>query len=305
MKILLTGVTGQVGSQLEKILRKYGQVVATSTQGCRKSIPMDLASPDSIQQVVNKIRPQLIVNPAAYTAVDKAEEDTQVAEAINSAAPAILAEEAKNLGAGLIHFSTDYVYDGNGNMPFTEESPTAPVNSYGKTKLAGDEAIVKTNCPHWILRTSWVWGSHGNNFVKTMLKLGRSKEELNIINDQVGAPTSAATLAHIVDKMLEKAGPQFIDFMSDTSGIYHVVNSGETTWHGFAKEIFKQAHIKGFHLKVDKIGAITTDQYPTPAARPLNSRLSLSKLEETFQITPESWQEALATGMEPLLKSLT
>ena len=266
---------------------------------------MDLTSPSSIQQVINEIRPQLIINPAAYTAVDKAEEDTQAAEAINSTAPAILAQEAKNLGAGLIHFSTDYVYDGKGDKPFTEESPTAPVNSYGKTKLAGDEAIIKANCPHWILRTSWVWGSHGNNFVKTMLKLGGSREELNIINDQVGAPTSAATLAHIVDQMLQKAGLQVIDFMTETSGIYHAVNSGETTWHGFATEIFKQAHTRGFPLKIEKVGAITTEQYPTPATRPLNSRLSLSKLEKTFQITPESWQEALITGMDPLLLSLS
>ncbi|MBM4254009.1 MAG: dTDP-4-dehydrorhamnose reductase [Deltaproteobacteria bacterium] len=301
--ILLTGVTGQVGGELYNCLQHLGKVVPTVARGERfgaQALEMDLTDPDSIRQVCAAVRPSLIVSPAAYTAVDKAEQDEATAFAVNAKAPEILAACAKQYGAAMVHYSTDYVYPGVGTEPHTELSPVGPINVYGKSKLAGDEAIVASGVPHLILRTSWVFGIHGHNFVKTMLKLGSERETLKIISDQIGSPTSARTLADITAMMLASVRSRKHGFapLADRGGIYHVTNSGFASWYEFAIEIFRIARLQGTELKVKDVDAIATEAYPTPARRPKNSRLSLAKLADNYGIMPATWQEALALMMK-------
>ena len=296
--ILLTGVTGQVGGELYNCLQHLGNVVPTVARGERfnsKSIEMDLTDPDSITQVCATVRPSLIVSPAAYTAVDKAEQDEKTAFAVNAVAPGVLAECAKKYGAAMVHYSTDYVYPGVGSEPHTELSPVGPINVYGKSKLAGDEAIAASGVPYLILRTSWVFGIFGHNFVRTMLKLGSEREVLKVINDQIGSPTSARTLADVTAMMLASVRTKHgFAALSERGGVYHVTNSGFTSWYDFALEIFRQAKLRGVHLKVKDVEAIPTESYPTPARRPKNSRLSLAKLADNFGITPARWEDGLS-----------
>lgn len=280
-KILLTGVNGQVGWELVRSLQGLGHIVAPKRE------QLDLANPDSLRAMLRDVSPTLIINPAAYTAVDNAEKEVEVAHAINATAPGIMAEEAKRLGIPLIHYSTDYVYSGEGETPWREDDAVNPQNVYGASKLAGEEAIRASGCDHLILRTSWVYAARGKNFLLTMLRLGKDRDAMNIVADQIGAPTWSRSIAdltaHIVAQRPDWAG---------VSGAYHLVNSGTTSWYGFASAIFSHSAAAG--NKVPTLSPITTEQYPVPAKRPKNSRLSLDKLQETFGLVPPSWEEALA-----------
>ena len=233
------------------------------------------------------VAPDVIVNAAAHTAVDKAEAEPDLARTLNALAPGVLAAEAQKLGAWLVHYSTDYVFDGGGNAPWLEDDVTAPLSVYGHTKLEG-ERLIQTQCTrHLILRTSWVYGARGGNFAKTMLRLAQERDSLNVINDQIGAPTSAELLADVVAHAIRAARTQ-----PDLAGLYHCVASGETSWHGYARHVLAQAHSLGWRLKVgaDQVGAIPTSSYPTPARRPLNSRLDTAKLQNAFGLALPHWQ---------------
>ena len=292
-KILLTGVNGQVGHALLPKLAQY-QVVGLSRES------LDLSDADAIRRIVREIEPDLIINPAAYTAVDKAESEPELAYAINATAPQTLAEEADRLGAALIHFSTDYVYDGKKNTAYVETDTTKPMGVYAKSKLAGENSIRAVGLPHLILRTSWVYGAYGKNFLKTILHLAAERDSVRIVADQIGAPTSSEHIADAVVELLEKWQPQ----QRNQSGIYHVTNAGSTSWHGFACEIineYKQLGITpALKINVENIAAITTEEYPTPAARPENSCLDNTKLKQTFGIELPAWQQALHDVMQSL-----
>ncbi|URF03425.1 dTDP-4-dehydrorhamnose reductase [Cupriavidus campinensis] len=290
--ILVTGSNGQVGFELRRSLAPLGRVVALDRAGC------DLANPDALRQAVRDVRPDIIVNPAAYTAVDKAETEAEVAFAINGVAPGILAEEARAVGGLLVHYSTDYVYAGTGDSPYVETDAVSPLSVYGKSKFAGEQAIAEAGAQAIVLRTCWVAGAHGGNFAKTMLKLGRERESLRVIADQFGAPTTASLIAdvtaHIVDRYWLHG-----DREAFPVGTYHLAASGETSWHGYATEVLRYAAAKGVALKVDPeaIEAIPATAYPLPAPRPANSRLNTSKLRSTFDIHLPDWQQ----GMHHLL----
>ncbi|HSR01556.1 MAG TPA: dTDP-4-dehydrorhamnose reductase [Methylophilaceae bacterium] len=282
-KILLTGINGQVGHALQSHLTCFDCVGMS-----RKKL--DLTNAQMIRRVIQEIKPDIIINPAAYTAVDKAESEPELAYAINAIAPGVIAEEAKKLGAALIHFSTDYVYDGSKTTPYDEADEVNPISIYGKSKLAGEDAIRAVGIPHLILRTSWVYGAYGKNFLKTIVKLASEREELGIVADQFGAPTSDLSIAEGVAKLLLKWLPEK-EYMT---GIYHLTNTGRTSWHGFACEIVKQYN-KRVSLKVAErnIKPLTTADYPTPARRPANSCLNNKKLKSTFDFVLPSWQEGL------------
>ena len=295
-KILLTGVNGQVGHALKTKLAEY-EVIALSRE------QLDLTKTHDIRRIVREIKPTLIINPAAYTAVDKAETEPELAYAINAKAAQILAEEAARLNAGIIHFSTDYVYDGTKTSPYVETDEVNPVSVYGKSKLAGEEAIRQVALPHLILRTSWVYGAYGKNFLKTMLRLATEREELRIVGDQFGAPTSSESIADSVVKLVNVWQPEH----ENQTGIVHFTNAGETSWHGFSCEIVNQYNVlladKNWPVlkaKVDNIAAITTADYLTPAARPANSCLNNKKLKQVFGIELPPWKAALQQVMRDL-----
>ncbi|KAF3997444.1 dTDP-4-dehydrorhamnose reductase [Glaciimonas immobilis] len=301
MKILLTGKTGQVGYELERSLQGLGEIIAVDrTQ-------MDLSNLDQIRNVIRTVKPDLIVNPAAYTAVDKAESEPELAMLINGIAPGVIAEEAKKIGAGIIHYSTDYVFDGGKRgaqgefVPYTEEDVPNPINVYGKTKLAGEQAIIASGCPHLILRTSWVYSTYGKNFLLTMLRLGNERDELKIVDDQWGSPTwsgwIADTTAQLIKEKLvssDAAGDRAERFAA-INGIYNFVNSGYVTWCGFARGIFANAALDGRLLKKSApiVYSISTLDYPVPAERPLNSELSTQKLQMILNVPVSSWSESL------------
>ena len=288
-KVLLLGKSGQVGWELERCLATVCEVVALDHQG------MDLANPDSIRNTVRDIRPSLIINAAAYTAVDKAETEAELAMAVNGIAPGILAEEAKRLGAALIHYSTDYVFDGAKRSPYTEDDVPHPLNVYGKTKLAGERAIQAVGAPHLILRTSWVYGARGKNFLLTMLRLAKDKPELQIVNDQTGAPTWSRFIAQatsqIVGRILCTPDSQTAPHWSEYAGVYHLSCSGETSWYGFAENIFDK--LNGANAAAPRLKPISTAGYPTPAARPVYSILSNAKLTDTFAFALPDWASSL------------
>ncbi|TXL66339.1 dTDP-4-dehydrorhamnose reductase [Zeimonas arvi] len=295
MKILLTGATGQVGWELARSLQPLGEVVACDRRRA------DLSAPASLAALVESVAPQVIVNAAAYTAVDRAEQGPELADTINGAAPAALAAAARRAGALFVHYSTDYVFDGSGDAPRREDAPVAPINAYGRSKLAGEQAIARAGSDWLVLRTSWVYASRGSNFVKTMLRLGAEHESLKVVADQVGAPTSARLIAdataHIVRQALaERAQGRF------APGVLHLCAAGETSWHGFAQEIFDgwRALAGTDSLKVRELAPISSAEYPTPAARPLNSRLDCSRLRERFGILPTHWREGLRLVLEEI-----
>jgi dTDP-4-dehydrorhamnose reductase len=281
-------VNGQVGFELARTLQGLGTVVAVDRA------TLDLSNPDQIRAVVRNVRPTLIVNPAAYTAVDKAEQEFDLAMRINGEAPGVLAEEAKKLGAALIHYSTDYVFDGTKNAPYVEDDSTNPQNVYGKSKLAGEQVIAESGCAHLILRTSWVYGTRGKNFLLTMLKLGAERPELRVVADQIGAPTWSNTIAtstsHIIAQGLAAKSS---DWWRERSGVYHLTAAGETSWHGFAQAIFDVA----MGEKGPRVVPIGTSEYPVPAKRPANSRMSHRKLTETFGFSMPDWRDALRLCM--------
>ncbi|MGU7853481.1 dTDP-4-dehydrorhamnose reductase [Burkholderia orbicola] len=282
--ILVTGVNGQVGFELLRSLQGLGRVVA-----CDRSM-LDLSDLDRVRSVVRELKPSIIVNPAAYTAVDKAETDVDAARRLNAEVPRAFAEEAARLGAALVHYSTDYVFDGTKEGAYVETDATNPQNVYGLTKLEGEQAIAATGCTHLILRTSWVYGRRGKNFLLTMLKLGSERPELRVVADQVGAPTWSKTIAtataHIVAQAL---AADDADWWAQRSGVYHFTSAGATSWHGFAEAIFAQA--MGEHAP--KVLPIPASDYPVPAKRPSNSRLSHDKLTEAFGLRLPDWADAL------------
>ncbi len=295
-KILLTGVNGQVGHALKtKFL--HDEVIALSRE------QLDLTKVHDIRRVVREVKPNLIINPAAYTAVDKAESELDLAFAVNATAPQILAEEAARLHAALINFSTDYVYDGTKNSAYLESDAVNPINGYGKSKLAGEEAIRAVGLPHLILRTSWVYGAYGKNFLRTILRLGAERDSLGIVADQCGAPTSSESIADGVVQLVNAWQPS----LENQTGVYHFTNTGETSWHGFSCEIINEynrlavdSNWPALKTGVDSIAAITTAEYPTPAARPANSRLDNTKLRMIFGIELPSWQLSLQQVMQTL-----
>ena len=281
MKILLLGKNGQVGWELQRSLAPLGEVVALDFDS-PGPLKADFSNPESLAATVRAVAPQVIVNAAAHTAVDKAESEPEFARTLNATAPGVLAREAKALGAWLMHYSTDYVFDGSGSTPWTEDSPTGPLSVYGATKLEGEELIRASGCRHLIFRTSWVYAARGGNFAKTMLRLAKERERLTVIDDQVGAPTGAELLADVTAHALRIA-PQ----RPEVSGTYHAVTSGETSWHGYARHVIEFARARGEAIKVaaDAIEPVPTSAFPTPAKRPGNSRMDTSKLRETFGVT--------------------
>ncbi|MDD5058972.1 MAG: dTDP-4-dehydrorhamnose reductase [Sideroxydans sp.] len=292
--ILLTGANGQVGWELQRSLASFGRVIAID------QAQLDLSQPDSIRQFVRECQPDIIVNPAAYTAVDKAESEPDLAMAVNGIAPGIFAEEAKRLGALLIHYSTDYVYDGSKSTPYTEADPSNPQSVYGKTKLAGDVAVGASGCKHLILRTSWVYGVHGANFVRTVLRLARERSELRIVADQFGAPTNSRLLANSTAQILQRW--QQKNFDGSFFGIYHLTAGGRTSWHQYAEEIVRLArqYDEALNNKSLIIHPIATEEYPLPAKRPANSELSTDKIKQSFGLFLPPWQDDLAECVREL-----
>jgi len=279
LRILLTGSNGQVGRELRTALVPMGNVLALDHQG------LDLSDADAIRSKVRDCKPDLIVNAAAYTAVDRAESDATAAMAVNGIAPGILAEEAKRLDAVLVHYSTDYVFDGTKTTPYAESDAPNPVSVYGRTKLAGEQAIRAVDPAHYILRTSWVYAAAGSNFMNTILRLAREREELRIVNDQTGAPTWARAIAEVTAHILAGGSP-------DHRGLYHVTASGAVSWFGFAQAIMGESHrISG--QRIPRLIPITTAEYPLPAQRPANSRLDTALLTRVFGIWPAPWQTML------------
>jgi len=275
LRILLTGATGQVGWELRKSLTPLGAVKFFDR------FALDLAEPSQLVAAARALRPQTIVNAAAYTAVDKAESERDAAFAVNATAPGVLAEEAKRLGALLVHYSTDYVFDGEKAAPYVEDDPTYPISVYGESKLAGERAIAASGCRYLILRTSWVYGPRGKNFYLTMLRLAKERPELKVVDDQVGAPTSSLEIARATATLLGKGA----------QGLYHMAAAGETSWCGFARAILARAGI------ATPVVPIPTKDYPTPAKRPRNSRLDCSRLRADFGVVLAPWDEALAEAM--------
>ncbi|MCK9504242.1 MAG: dTDP-4-dehydrorhamnose reductase [Porticoccaceae bacterium] len=295
MKILLLGKNGQVGWELQRALLPLGAVIALDRHG-GSGFCGDLADLDGLKKTVRRLQPDVIVNAAAYTAVDKAESERAQALRINSEAPQLLAEEVRRLGGWLVHYSTDYVFDGQGTVPWREVDSTAPINHYGYSKLLGEQHIATSGCQYLIFRTSWVYGSRGNNFAKTMLRLGHENEELRVISDQYGVPTSAELIADITAHALRTAlvNPQL-------AGLYHLAASGETNWHDYAKLVIDHARHCGADLRVRNVVPITTAEYPTQAPRPANSRLDTSKLRESFRLNLPIWQSGVIRMLTELL----
>ncbi len=287
MKILLIGGGGQVGFELQRALAPFGDVVTVDFPVC------DLANVDSVRHCVLDTAPQIIVNAAAYTAVDKAESEPELARAVNATAPAIIGEAARQIGARVIHYSTDYVYDGSGSAPFREDSPTNPLCIYGASKRDGDVVLAASGAAYFIFRTSWVFGAHGANFVKTILRLASERTTINVVADQIGAPTSAALIADITAQVIGQLSYRASSEVP--SGIYHLTAAGETSWHGFAREIVRGAIARGRDLKLtpEAILSIATSEYPLPARRPANSRLDTALLRKTFNLVLPSWQVGL------------
>jgi dTDP-4-dehydrorhamnose reductase len=285
--ILLTGVNGQVGFELARSLQGIGRVVALDRSR------LDLDDLNQVRRVVREVRPSLIVNPAAYTAVDKAETDAAACMRSNAEAPGVLAEEARRSGAALVHYSTDYVFDGTKDGAYVEDDAVNPQNVYGKSKLAGEQSIAASGCDHLIFRTSWVYGTRGKNFLRTMLRLGAERDELSVVANQFGAPTWANTIAALSADILAQALVGTGDWWSMNSGVYHLTASGSTSWAGFAQAIFDNSVVE----KKPLVKPIPAASYPTPAARPANSRMSNEKLFATFGLKAPEWEDALRLCM--------
>jgi dTDP-4-dehydrorhamnose reductase len=287
VKILVTGKNGQVGFELQRALAPLGEVVAVDQAEC------NLADPEAVRALVRRVAPDVIVNPAAYTAVDKAESDQQTAFAVNAQAPSVLGEEAARLGALVVHYSTDYVFNGAKEGSYAEADQPDPQSVYGSTKYAGERALAAANPRHLILRTSWVVGAHGGNFAKTMLRLAAERERLTVVADQFGAPTSAALLADLTAQLVRQYQREGADGFP--YGTYHVTASGDTSWCDYARFVIKEALAAGKTLKAgpDAVAPLTTADYPTPAKRPSNSRLDTSHFRSTFGLRLPPWQESV------------
>lgn len=293
MNILLFGKTGQVGWELQRALAPLGNLISLDVHS--KEYCGDFSNPEGIAETVQTIKPNVIVNAAAYTAVDKAESEQEVAQLLNAISLDAIGKEAAKIDAWVIHYSTDYVFPGNGETAWQETDLTAPLNVYGQTKLAGEIALQKHCIKHLIFRTSWVYASKGNNFAKTMLKLAKERTEISIINDQFGAPTGAELLAdctaHAIRVALRKP---------EVAGLYHLVASGTTTWYDYAALIFEEARHAGIELALKKLNAVPTSAYPTPARRPNNSRLNTEKFQKNFGLVLPQWE----IGVKRMLNEL-
>ena len=296
MKILLLGSNGQVGWELKRSLAPLGAVTAL-TRHSEKGLSGDLADPDALAATVQSVRPDIIVNAAAYTAVDRTESEPERAKLINAQAPARLAQEAKSAGAWLIHYSTDYVFDGSGSTPWQETDPPSPINVYGRTKLEGEEAIGQSGCQHLIFRTSWVYASQGRNFLRTMLKLAAEKESLRVVDDQIGAPTGAELIADVTAHAIRA-----IEREPGLSGTYHLTAAGETSWWAYARLIIDTAAKAGMDLKVSArdVVPVPSKEFPTPAPRPGNSRLDATKLKDVFGLSLPAWEDGVVRAVQEI-----
>lgn len=296
MKLLLLGKGGQVGWELQRSLAPLGELVALDHES--KEFHADFSQPERLLETVRAIRPDVIVNAAAHTAVDKAESELELARKLNATAPGVLAQAANELGALMVHYSTDYVFDGSGERPWREEDATGPLSVYGTTKLEGEQLVAR-NCPrHLIFRTSWVYAARGGNFAKTMLRLAKEREKLTVIDDQFGAPTGAELLAdatsHAIRETVRDVGK---------SGLYHLVAGGVTTWNGYARFVLSEAQALGVELKAGSqaVEPVPTSAFPTPAKRPHNSRLDTSKFRKSFGLVLPSWEEGVARMLRETL----
>ena len=296
MKILLFGKNGQVGWELQRSLAPLGELIALdrhSTEWCG-----DISNLNGIAETIRNVAPDVIVNAAAHTAVDKAESEPELAQTLNSLAPSVMAKAAAAINAWLIHYSTDYVFGGGGEKPWQENDPVAPLSVYGTTKLEGEQRIQQSGCKHLIFRTSWVYATRGGNFAKTMLRLAQERDKLSVINDQIGAPTGADLIADVTAHAIRTAYQQ-----PQVSGSYHLVAGGETTWHGYASYVIDAARQAGVPIKVaqDDIQPVPTSAFPTPAKRPINSRMDATKLQHTFDLKLPLWQTGVSRMLAEIL----
>lgn len=293
MTVLVFGGNGQVGQELLRALASLGEVVATTRSGqlpdgsaCEVA---DFGQPDSLPALLDRLQPSVVVNAAAYTAVDRAEQDAEAAFAANAQAPGVIARWCTAHCVPLVHYSTDYVFDGQGSAPYREDEPTAPLGVYGTSKRDGEDAVRSAGGRHLIFRTAWVYASHGANFLRTMLRVGAEREQLRVVADQIGTPTPAALIADVTAQVLQHPG--------HLSGIWHLTASGQTSWHGFAEAIFAEALATGVLAKVPAVEAIPSSEYPTPAKRPAWSVLDNRKLQQDFGIVLPTWQDGLKRVM--------
>lgn len=299
-KILITGAEGQVGFELTRTLAPLGVIKALVRAD------LDLTNVEALRALLDAEQPDIIVNPAAYTAVDKAESDVVTAYAVNEQAPAVMAQWAQAHGAFMVHYSTDYVFDGLGATPYSEDDAVAPQSVYGASKEKGEQAVRTILPAHFIFRTSWVFGAYGTNFLKTILRLMQERDTLNVVSDQIGAPTSAALLADVTAYAVRDAWQKYQNNESVDYGTYHLVAGGETSWHGYAQYVGQLAQVAGLPLTVapEAIGAILSSAYPTPAKRPLNSRLKTEKIQQTFGLRLPDWQEGVRHAFQLITQGL-
>lgn len=295
MRILLLGANGQVGHELRRSLAPLGEIIATTRSGALDGADSEIANfdePGSLPALVGRIAPDVVVNAAAYTAVDRAENEPEAAFRANAEAPRRLAEACAVRDALLVHYSTDYVFDGKGTRAYREDDPTGPLGVYGESKLAGERAIAASGCRHLVFRTAWVYGNHGANFMRTMLRLGAERDELRVVADQIGSPTPAALIADVTAQVIADAAP--------ATGVFHLTAKGQTSWHGFAEAIFEGAHRRGLLARVPRVSPIATADYPTPARRPAYSGLDTTTLQQAFGIVLPDWRQ----GLEQVLGGL-
>lgn len=295
MRILLTGTGGQVGGALQPLLAGIGTIIAPAVT------EFDLSKPERLEGALDTFKPDLIINPAAYTAVDRAEDERELAHLINAKGPEVIAQWAAKHRVPLVHFSTDYVFDGSGQAPWREDSPTAPLSVYGASKLAGDTAIRAVGGPHLIARTSWVYAAKGANFLRTIARLAAERKELRIVADQIGAPTTARTIANATADIVLPNLSNLNELFARKGGVVNLVCTGQTSWHGFASAIVAGLRSRGLKLEVETIVPIATADFPTKAMRPGNSRLDLSRLNRQFGVTTPAWQEALSVELDDYL----
>jgi dTDP-4-dehydrorhamnose reductase len=299
MRVLITGASGQVGSATAQRLESRATVIATDRAA------LDLSKPDAIPGVLDEIAPDLVINTAAYTAVDRAEEEPALAQLVNAEAPGAIARWCARRNVSLIHLSTDYVFDGRGTQPWSEDDPPHPLSAYGASKLAGEEQIRAARGCFLIIRASWIYAARGMNFLRKIAAIARTHKELRIVADQFGAPTPAALIAEILCTMLENGLPMFRKKAGDASGIVHLAASGEASWYEFATLTVDGLRSRGVSLTVDHITPIRTEEYPLPAQRPLNSRFNLHRLQTVFGITPPHWREVLSSELDQLARDLS
>ncbi|MDA9499492.1 dTDP-4-dehydrorhamnose reductase [Bradyrhizobium sp. CCBAU 11357] len=297
MRILLTGAAGQVGGALLPLLRDQHTVIALARH------EFDLSKPESLAGKLEALKPDLIINPAAYTAVDKAEDELALAFLVNGDAPAALARWAAAHDVPMVHFSTDYVFDGSGRNLWREDDPTGPLSAYGRSKLAGESAVRSAGGAHLVVRTAWVYAAQGANFMRTMIRLASERDSLRVVSDQWGTPTTARTIASVLVEILGR-GADLSDVFARANGLIHLTNSGSTSWHGFASAIVEGLRSRGVPLKATEVLPIATKDYPTKATRPANSRLDLTRLKEAYGLVPPAWERALAEELDAYLETV-